>query len=209
MDLPVPNANTDFLPPPAGTFSAVCYRFLDLGTQDTTFQGKPKQQHKVLIGWEVDEKMDDGRPFTISNRYTWSMSEKANLRKDLESWRGLAFKESDFGPGGFNVKRLLGAPCMLTVVHTEKDGKTYANIRAISKLPKGMTPLHQENPLTFLSLEPEEFDRAIYDALSDGLKQMIAKSPEYQRIANGGHVSDQTDSGAGRGGHDLDDDIPF
>ena len=64
----------------------------------------------------VDELMEDGKPFIVQQRYTWSMSEKAKLRADLESWRGKAFEERDFGT--FNIKNVLGKPCVLTIVHT-------------------------------------------------------------------------------------------
>lgn len=201
MHLPQPNQSTDFLPPPPGTHVAVCYRFIDLGTQETEFQGQKKHQRKVMLGWELDEMMEDGKPFMVSQRYTWSMSEKANLRADLESWRGVAFKESDFGPGGFDIRRVIGAPCMLTIVHAEKNGKTYANIRAIGKLPKGMDVPKGVNPQVYFSLD--EFDQAVFDNLSAGLKAVIIKSPEYQKIVNGGHESQDS----GHHHPDLNDDI--
>lgn len=104
MHLPQPS-DAEFELAPAGTHIAVCYRVIDLGTQETTFKGEVKHQHKILISWEIpDEKMKDGRPFTIGKRYTWSMSEKANLRNDLESWRG-KFTAADFGPNGFKIGR--------------------------------------------------------------------------------------------------------
>jgi hypothetical protein len=206
MHLPQPNQSTDFLPPPPGTHVAVCYRFIDLGTQETEFQGQKKHQRKVMLGWELNEMMEDGKPFMVSQRYTWSMSEKANLRADLESWRGVAFKESDFGPGGFDIRRVIGAPCMLTIVHAEKNGKTYANIRAIGKLPKGMDVPKAVNPHVYFSLD--EFDQSVFDNLSAGLKAVIIKSPEYQKIVNGGHES-QDNRQIGGGDPDLDDSIPF
>lgn len=206
MHLPPPNQNADFVPPPAGTHVAVCYRFIDLGTQETEFQGVKKHQRKVMLGWELsNEMMEDGKPFMISQRYTWSMSEKANLRADLESWRGVAFKESDFGPGGFDIRRVLGAPCMMTVVHAEKNGKTYANIRAIGKLPKGMSVPFAVNPQVYFSLD--EFDQVTFDNLSAGLKAIIVKAPEYQKVINGGHESQDASRQNGR--DELDDSIPF
>jgi hypothetical protein len=39
----------------------------------------------------------------------------------------------------FNLEDLLGDVCLLNVVHTEKDGNTYANIQGASPLPKGIT----------------------------------------------------------------------
>src|SRR6185369_10438591 len=76
MYLPAPT-ESNFTPVPAGTHLGICYRVIDLGTQSTNFNGETKLAHKVLVSWEIpDEKMDDGRPFTISQSYTWSMHEK-------------------------------------------------------------------------------------------------------------------------------------
>lgn len=205
MYLPKPSDNGDFTPPPAGTHLAICYRFIDLGTQAGEYQGKPTSLRKVMLSWELpNELMDDNRPFTISKRYTWSMHEKANLRHDLESWRGRSFEESDFGEGGFNVKKLLGAPCMLNVTHSDKNGKTYANIASVGKLMKGLTVPELQNTQVFFSLE--DFNKDLFEALSDGLRELIAKSPEYAEVTSQSH-GDPRDQG-GQGG-DLDDDIPF
>jgi hypothetical protein len=80
--LPAPSAGGDFESIPPGTYPAVCYRVIDLGRQETEYQGEKKIQHKVLLSWDIadeETRMSDGRPFTISSRYTWSMHEKAQL----------------------------------------------------------------------------------------------------------------------------------
>ena len=98
MFIPNPSEGGSFTPVPAGSHLAVCYRIIDLGTQKVVFQNENKFLRKVMVSWELpDEKMDDGRPFVISKRYTWSMHEKATLRKHLEAWRGKGFSEEDFG----------------------------------------------------------------------------------------------------------------
>ena len=62
----------DFKDPPEGTHPARCYRVIDLGTQEVDFQGQIKHQRKVLVSWELqcEERMDDGRPFSIGKKYT-------------------------------------------------------------------------------------------------------------------------------------------
>lgn len=205
MFIPKPNESADFVPPPAGTHLAVCYRFIDLGTQETNFldaAGHKKRARKVLMGWELpDELMEDGKPFMVQKRYTWSMSEKANLRADLESWRGRAFEEKDFGT--FNIKNVLGKPCVLTIVHDTKDGKTYANIAAVGKPMKGMASPQAINPIQYFSLE--DFDATAYATLSQGLQTVIGKSPEFQKLTNG-HSEPEAEE---RPGDDLSDSIPF
>lgn len=171
---------------PAGTFMARCYRFLDLGSHEQTFQGESKGLKRlVMVGFELaGETMEDGRPFTIHKRYTWSTHEKATMRKDLESWRGAKFNDSDFGPGGFDVRKLLGVPATLNIVHSERDGSSYSNIAGIGKAMKGFQMPEPVNPQVFLSLEPQLFDREIYDGLSEKLRAFIAESPEFQALVN-------------------------
>lgn len=207
--MPKPNDN-DFAPPPAGTHPARCYRVVDLGTQQVNWQGEVKHQHKVMISWELPtEKMEDGQPFSIHQRYTFSSSEKARLRKDLESWRGKKFTEADFGPGGFHIKKLLGVPCLLSVVHTEKNDRTYANISAISAPMKDYPVPEQINQSVFLSLDPEEFDAEVFRNLSDSLRDVIRKSPEYQEIEAKSRGNGNGYEAPHDGIPDLDDDIPF
>lgn len=210
MRLPKPGeGGGDFAPVPVGTHVGVCSRFIDLGTQQGTFQGKATVSHKVMITWEIAaERMSDGRPFTISKRYTWSMHEKASLRKDLEAWRGKAFTDDDFeGPNAFNTRKLLGQPCMLTVTHETSDGKTYANIAGVGKIMKGLTPESLTNEIVYFSMDGNEFDQATYVKLSDGLKEVIAKSPEYAALKSPRSGAQQP-APVGLGA-DIDDDIPF
>ena len=175
----------DFELPPTGTHPAICYRIIDMGTQQVEFQGAVKYQRKVLISWELaHEKMADGRPFTISKKYTWSTHEKAALRKDLESWRGRKFGAEDFGLGGFSMKKLLGVPALLGVVHNFNNGREYANIVAVLAAAKGQVTHKATNPLLFFDLE--KFDRVVFDSLSDGMKAAIMKAPEYAAALNGG-----------------------
>jgi hypothetical protein len=176
--------SADFELTPEGVHNAVCYRVVDLGTQEGSYMGKPKIAPKIMLSWEIDERMEDGRRFAVHKRYTASMHEKAALRKDLEAWRGKPFAEADFKAGGFKMEKLLGAGCQVQIVHTDREGRTYANIAAIMKLGKGMKALEAEIEPFILDLDA--FDRTAYDALSEGLKETIAKSPEFQAIAKGG-----------------------
>jgi hypothetical protein len=203
--LPKPTEGGDFVLPPEGTHPALLYRLIDLGTQITTYKGEQKIAHQILLGWELkgDETiMEDGRPMSMHKRYTWSMHEKASLRKALEAWRGAKFQEKDFGPGGFDTRNLIGKSCLLSIVHEEKGDKTYANIVSVSKLPKGMTAGSLINDAVYLWLSPEGFDKAVFEKLSDSLKATIAKSPEYQDLIGG------KSRGGGKPLGD-DDEIPF
>jgi hypothetical protein len=124
-------AGGDFKPCPAGVHDAVCAFVEDIGHEHSDLYNK--FIHKVVIGWEVNEPMSDGRPYTISKRYTVSLSDKALLRKDLEGWRGQKFTDEQLK--GFDLEVLRGKQCQLQIIHNEKGGKTYANIQTV--LPKG------------------------------------------------------------------------
>lgn len=180
MAVLMPAKSADFEPPPEGSHVGVCYRVIDLGTQETTFQGAASKKHLLMLSWELsEEKMSDGRPFTISKRYTYSSSPKSNLRKDLESWRGKRFEDKELG--AFDIGRLLGVGCMLNVVHSEKNESLYANVAAIMRMPRGMSTPPLTNETVSFSLQERPFDRASFDRLGERLQDTIRKAPEYQR----------------------------
>lgn len=191
------NGESDFELVPADQYAATCYRVLDLGTQQTEFEGAIKHAHKITISWELDCKMSDDRPFSIHKRYTLSLHEKATLRKDLESWRGRPFTIEE--EEGFDVAKLIGAPCLLQIIHNAKGGKTYANISSIMKLPKAMTPPPLANETVNFSLD--EFNVEEFNKLSEGLRTTIAKSPEYMEATK---PKDQQGAAAL-----INDEIPF
>jgi hypothetical protein len=121
---------------PEGVHRAVCYAIYDIGTQEGGNFG-PKRQ--VVFQWELsDEPMEDGRPFAVSETYSLSMNEKANLRKKLEAWRGKSFTDKEARE--FDVSSMLGKPCQIQIAHKESSkGGVFANVTAIMALPKGMS----------------------------------------------------------------------
>lgn len=209
MHLPEPTGGTEFERVPPGTHLAVCYRFVDLGTQEVVWQGDTKHQRKVMISWELPHELMKtgdyaGKPFTFHQRYTWSMSEKANLRHHLEAWRGKAFQDSDFGPGGFNIKNIIGKACLLNLVEETKGGKTYTNLSGVSALMKGMETPQLVNEPVYLALTKDDFEVMEFDRLSDRLKETIKQSPEYQKLmAPNSMKADEREL------EPLDDEIPF
>jgi hypothetical protein len=145
---------SNFTPAPEGVHQAVCVDVVDLGTIPG-FGGKP--QHKVVIVWQIDEKREDGERFLLFKRYTLSLNEKSNLRKDLEAWRGRAFTRDE--EMGFDVETVIGVNCMANVQHRQsQDGtKTYANVVSLTPLPKAL----KKTPLTAEAYErPEQLAKA-------------------------------------------------
>lgn len=206
-DMRLPEESS-FTPPPAGAHTAVCIGFLDMGTQPaSSFYEDSRPAHKVRITWEIDEVMDDGRPFTISKTYTWSMNDRATLRTHLESWRGRPFKKEDFGANGFDTKNLIGKACTLTVQHKDINGQVRAAVVGIAPLMKGMKAFTPHNATTYLSLEADAYDADIYAGLSEKTREMIALSPEYAALISAKNGKDQ--GRQQQHSDDLDDEIPF
>lgn len=199
MSLTLRDNGSNFELAPEGSFPAVCYRIIDLGTQPNTFEGKTTYKHKVIIAWELhgDERMTDGRPFSVSKKYTASLSSKATLRKHLAAWRGRDFNGEELA--GFQLKTLLGKACFLQVQHDEKGDRTYANIGSIMKLPKGVPAPEPENDIQFFEIDDPDME--LFESFSERLKEIIEAAPEWRQRGQLAPVSVD----------DLDDDsdIPF
>ena len=125
----------DFQIPEAVLHNAVCTAVFDLGLQPG-YQGQIK--HKVVICWELAERISDGgiydgQRFVVSNTYTASLNERANLRAMLESWRSRGFEKEELE--GFDIAILRTVPCTISIVHNknEKTGRTFANADAVMK----------------------------------------------------------------------------
>lgn len=207
MSLTLPKeSGGDFELPPADTHIATCYRIIDLGTQQIEWQNEVKHQHKIMLSWELNAAMSDGRPFSIHKRYTFSSHEKANMRQDLEAWRGVPFTAEDMG--NFKLANLLGKSCLMGIIHSTKNGKTYANISSIMRLPKGMEPPKLVNEL--LEFDLSHFDADVFAKLSQGIRDTISKSPEYaQAIRHRDKPDEGVMVGHMRGQSMIDDEIPF
>lgn len=194
----------DFQHAPVGTHAARCVKLIDLGTQEGEYQGKPTLRNQVLVMFELPNEMmdtDPPKPFIVSTFYTNSLGEKANLRKDLMTWRGRDFTPEELQR--FDLQAVLGAPCLLSVV-PKGPGKDGVKIAGVMKLPKGqeIPPAHNEPSAFWL----DDFNAAAFESLSEGIKKIIVKSPEYQEAIGEKPARSQPGKGSF---DDLDDDIPF
>lgn len=181
---------TEMSPIDAGVHLAVCYGIYDLGTHHDDMYGKDR--HQVVFLWEVpDSRIElerDGKrvnlPRAISQKYTLSLSEKANLLRDLQSWMGRPFTADELD--GFDLRNVLGKSCQLNIVHaSSKDGtKIYANIAAIMGLPRGVHPLSLENEIQWFSFEEGVTMPA---AAPEWIREYIAKSREYMQASQQAH----------------------
>jgi hypothetical protein len=175
------DAGGSFEQPEPGTYAAVCYKILDIGTQEGEYQGQKTIRRQVIIGWELTEKMttgdNAGKPFVVSKFYTQSLNDKATLRHDLAGWRGRDFTPEELA--GFDAKNIIGKSCMLSITLSDK-GKI--KVSSVVKLPRGMEAPKQVNPSMFLSLEPNDYDHKVFDVQTEKMKAMIMASPEWQSL---------------------------
>lgn len=206
MSLKLPEKGGSFELTPAGSHLAICYRFIDLGTQPSNYNGVPSMKHKVMISWELpEEKMADGRPFSVHETFNFSSSNKSTFRKTLEAWRGVAFTDQDFGT--FDMSNLIGKSAMVGIVHTKKGEDVYSNMNSIMRIPKGIAVPTLTNETIYLSLD-EDFKDELYSKLSDNLRMKISDSPEYKKL-KGTYTSAQEHTESVSNINDLDDEIPF
>lgn len=177
MQIPF-SSNKPSTPAPEGAHPARLVRVVDLGTQISTFQDKEISARKLSLAWELyGEKMEDGRPFMVSERYTMSLNEKSSLHKLLASWLGKEFDKASQA-GTFDFSSLLGRACLVTVNHkVSKTGSVFAKLAGVTQLPKGLMAETQCNPSVMFDLSKPDMD--IYAGLPRWQQEEIAKSPEF------------------------------
>lgn len=196
----------DFKKVPPGCHFAICNAVIDLGIQESTFKGESKSQHKIYIRWEVpDERVTyekDGEevegPCSIGAMYTLSLSEKANLRKVLENWRGKPFTKEELR--GFDVTSIAGKCCQVMVQHSE-DGK-YANVTGVMGLSKDQkgrahAAKSEVGVLVYSLDDPETNFEKLPKWVKEKLEGRIAPPTAHSASANA------------PAGDEFDDSIPF
>jgi hypothetical protein len=159
----------DYTPASEGTHIARCLRVIDLGTQDTEYQGKQMERPQVILQFVLlDEEIANP---VVTKRYTASLHPQSGLRKDLEAWVGKINLE-------FSLSSLLNKPCLVSISHNQKDNRVYANVSGVSSVPKGfdvpeLPPQYQ--PLIFDLSKP---DRAVFELLPVRMRGDILRSKE-------------------------------
>jgi len=173
----------NFNPAPIGNHAARCVYLVHIGTEKDEFQGQEKHLNRVRITWELPNELavfnsDAGeQPYLISQDYTLSLGEKANLRAMLQAWRGKPFTDDELK--GFDITTIIGVPCLLNVIHKKsKAGKDFAAIAGVTPLPKGMAIPDQITDSIIFGYDPFEIE--IFNALPEWIRNRIVTTPEYQ-----------------------------
>ena len=202
------NGSQNYAPVEAGNYVARCYSMIHIGTCTEEIMGVKKDLNKVRLTWELPTetkvfKEENGeQPYVLSKEFTLSMHEKASLRATLEAWRGKGFTEDE--AKSFDVTKLLGVPCMVNVIHkVSKAGKTFADIKGVTPMPKGLQCPPQINPTFEFSVL--EFDEDKFNTLPDFLKDKIKSSKEFKELQQPNNVETHAEESI----QQSDDDIPF
>jgi hypothetical protein len=172
---------SNILPIPKGTYQAVCYGVVDIGTQYS--QIFDNESHKFIVLWEIpklrlkfkDRNGNDKNVVrTISKTYSLSIGKKSNFRADLISWFGQE-PEDNYDP-----RSLIEQNCLLTIAHkiSQATQKIRANIGGIAGLMDGMAILKPENSVLSYIIEENGLD-IIPANIPTWIVDEIKKSKEY------------------------------
>lgn len=175
---------SSFTPVPEGNHIARIYSIIHIGTTERETQWGLKQQNKIRITWELLNEMRDFngemKPLVISQEYTISFGEKANLRKMIDGLLGKdaqKFIEDDT----FDIESLLGRYCMVNVQHTSKGDKTYANVVSVAPVPKGIELPDKFNEDFILNYSDKWSDEK-FSKLPDFIKDKMKETDEYKAL---------------------------
>ena len=161
-----------------GVYTAVSSAMIDLGLQRNEQFGKTQRKFMMIwtiIGEEI-EINGEKQLRTISKEYSFSLNEKSTLRKDLQAWRGVPFKEEELK--GYDLTKILNKACQLQIILEEKNGKKYNNIAGIMSLPKGMKVEELNDTYYFDMTNPETWSN--YCKITGWIQEKIKKAEKLE-----------------------------
>lgn len=134
------NDGAKFTPHPEGQYVARCVDVINLGERVEQYQQNPEKivPKCALLFMTGEMNPDTQEPYVISQDFTVSMGERANLRKFLEDWRGKSYTDEQVDQG-VPLDKLEGNPAFIMVEHKKSGaGRIYARIRTITPVPRGL-----------------------------------------------------------------------
>lgn len=174
---------SNFEPIKAGTYLARIYSLIQLGNHQEEVKGKPMMLNKLQLSFELPmntKVFKEGtalQPLTVHKKYTWSLGQKANLRKVVEAIVGVSLTEKE--TESFDIESLIGKPCLVAIKEvTSKKGNIYNDISTVSPCMIGQTCPPQVNPSRVLTFS--SWNQEIFDSLPDFLKDQIMTSEQWE-----------------------------
>ena len=174
-------------PTTPGTYPAVCYGIVGVGTHKTGFKdknGKDNWANQVVLLFELPTERIEINGVDVPrgiNTFplTISLGAKANLRvKYIEPWRGRKFTDAEASEG-FDMQLLLTQNCLMSVINVQSaDGtKTYANIGGVLPMVKGTPTFEPENEVIYYEIDA---GMVIPETCPEWLKIKIFESREMR-----------------------------
>tara|TARA_Y100000310_G_scaffold325342_1_gene388649 strand:+ start:815 stop:1417 length:603 start_codon:yes stop_codon:yes gene_type:complete len=120
-------SKSDWENPKVGMTAAICIDVVDLGVQSTEYGDK----EQIKLVFQLDQERTDGAPMRIGRKYTKTLNDKGNFRKDLKSWRGADLTAEERAE--FDADKLIGAQAQVLITEFQKtDGTPGTSIGAIT-----------------------------------------------------------------------------
>jgi len=194
----VSKSDKEYEPYPVGLVPAICMNYFDVGLQHG-YNGKV--QHKLVVLWELEARRSDGKHFTVTKKYTACLEEKANLTKDLVSWRGVAFTAAELR--GFNLDAIKGKPCLLNLVQKSKqNGDPFVEVSAIARADRSWRPFQVETA-------PDYIPDWVAGLIESQLKRPAPDPARRDTPVDGRAEYQRASYSSPRSAPDGYDDIPF
>ena len=167
-----------------GTYPARLVRVIDLGLQaQQPYQGQEKPPaHMVDFTYELldvfmvdkDGNEDEDKPRWISENFAIH-NPAADLAKSTKRVKALDPNNDH----NFNLVDLVGATCMITIVHKEYKGNTYANVGGVTTMrakDAEKAPELKNKPVTFTLDDP---DMEVFNSFPEWLQDKIKSNLEF------------------------------
>lgn len=180
MSLKLRHKEKSVVPPlENGVYFAVCVGVIDLGHQYS--QKFKTSTEKLMFIFEIPSERvevdgEDKPRWLSSPEYTNSDNPKAKLPGVLSAWMGKELSQEELR--NFDTTAMLGRAATLQVLQSpNKKGEMYANIAAITGLPKGIAPPQPENELMVFDMDAP--DESVFEKLPEWIQKKIKASEEY------------------------------
>lgn len=154
---------------PEGTYQAVLIGLIDEGTQENVKFGT--KEPKIVLVFEINENNSHGEHYIIYEEFSAFLSERANLRKLIDGWRGKPFDDKEIKT--FNLNTIVGKHCLAGIQYNQKG---YAHIKQVLDIPKDTQKMEAKTvPYIF---RIDDWDAELYHGFPERIKKRIMLSPE-------------------------------
>lgn len=117
---------------PAGNHVGQITGLVHAGTVSNNFG---ESANTIILVYQLLKKREDGKPYVLASKYTYSLNTKANFRKVVESVVGRTLADGE----AFDPRDLVGRTVLVSVKNSpSKDGsRMYDDVGGVSQLPEG------------------------------------------------------------------------